>query len=65
MYYDMNYVQFCHPDEDASLLLSITVDDNSKRLSRLEETVARMEASGMFTIQLTRSTCTHSIYMYF
>ena len=33
-------------DEDASLLLSITVDDNSERLDKLEAIVARLEASG-------------------
>ena len=36
-----------YTDADASLLLSVTVDDHSKKLEQLEGIVARLEASGM------------------
>ena len=34
-------------DEDASLLLSITVDEHTKKLDQLQGIVSRLEASGM------------------
>ena len=36
-----------HTDDEASLLIGITVDDHTKQLGQLQETVARLEASGM------------------
>ena len=43
-------------DEDASLQASITVADHSKRLVKMEATIVRLEATGMFIATYYTST---------